>query len=109
MLYVMKVSKKGQITIPAKIRRELGIKPGDKLFGEETKEGYLIKPPKKREGAMRGVADHVMGEDKALTITTLELEENEPLLTAEEEGLRIASAEFTRGEGRSFKEAFKEL
>jgi len=47
MPHMMTVSRKGQITIPLKIRREFGIKPGDKLSGEKTKEGYLIKLPKK--------------------------------------------------------------
>ena len=50
-------------------------------------------------------AARVMGYIKAL-----EVEENEPPLTAdEEEGLRIANAELAQGEGRSFKETFKEL
>lgn len=43
-------------------------------------------------------------------IKSLEVEENEPPLTAdEEEGFRIANAELAQGEGRPFKETFKEL
>lgn len=79
---MMTVSTKGQITIPIEIRTSFGLKPGDKIFGEETAEGYCIRRPKKnlldykgfvkvksdpeaeREEAMRGVATHVMGEDE---------------------------------------------
>jgi len=79
---IITVSTKGQITLPIEVRESFGLKPGDKIFGEETKDGYFIKRPKKnlldykgfikaksapdaeREDTMRGVAAHVMGEDE---------------------------------------------
>ena len=41
------VSTKGQITLPADLRAEYGIEAGDKIFGERTEEGYILKRPKK--------------------------------------------------------------
>ena len=79
---MMTVSTKGQITLPIEVRESFGLKPGDKLFGEETEDGYFIKRPKKNlldykgfikakpapgaelEDTMRGVSAHVMGEDE---------------------------------------------
>lgn len=34
-----KVTSKGQITLPAKLRKELGLKPGDRVNFRQTKEG----------------------------------------------------------------------
>lgn len=79
---IMTVSTKGQITIPIEVRESFGIKAGDKIFGEETEIGYVIRRPKKnlldykglikakydpeeaRETARAGVAAHVLGEDE---------------------------------------------
>ena len=41
---IVKVSKQGQITIPLKIRRQCGIKEGDRLIVEATEKGILFKP-----------------------------------------------------------------
>jgi len=39
---VAKVTRKGQITIPAEIREQLGVKPGDKLIFERNGAGELF-------------------------------------------------------------------
>ncbi len=39
----MKVSSKGQITIPKDIRVQLGITPGEKVKFEESKQGFILK------------------------------------------------------------------
>lgn len=39
----MKVSSKGQVTIPKEIREALGIRPGDEVEFEETEEGVVIR------------------------------------------------------------------
>ena len=44
---MMTISTKGQITLPVELRTEYGLKAGDKIFGEKTPEGYLIRQPKK--------------------------------------------------------------
>ncbi|MEM2642298.1 MAG: AbrB/MazE/SpoVT family DNA-binding domain-containing protein [Thermoproteota archaeon] len=43
MTSIVKVTRRGQTTIPVKIRKKYGIKEGDKLLIEETKEGLIIK------------------------------------------------------------------
>ena len=39
---LVRVQEKGQVTLPAAIRRRLGIKKGDLVAVEETPEGVLI-------------------------------------------------------------------
>ncbi len=42
-MYKVKVTSKGQITIPKKLRDKMGIICGDYLNVRETKEGYVIE------------------------------------------------------------------
>ena len=37
-----KVTSKGQVTIPAEVRKSLGVKPGDKLRFEPQESGFRI-------------------------------------------------------------------
>lgn len=37
------VQKKGQVTLPLQMRRDLGIEPGDEVMFEQTEEGILVK------------------------------------------------------------------
>ena len=41
---VVKVTRRGQTTIPLEIRKECGIKEGDRLLVELTEKGILFKP-----------------------------------------------------------------
>jgi AbrB family looped-hinge helix DNA binding protein len=41
---IVKVTRRGQTTIPLKIRGQCGIKEGDRLFVEVTDKGILFKP-----------------------------------------------------------------
>jgi AbrB family looped-hinge helix DNA binding protein len=41
---VVKVTRRGQTTIPVEIRDQYGIKEGDKLLVEVTEKGILFKP-----------------------------------------------------------------
>jgi AbrB family looped-hinge helix DNA binding protein len=41
---LVRVQEKGQVTIPASVRKRLGIKTGDLVAIEETAEGVLITP-----------------------------------------------------------------
>ena len=41
---VVKVTRRGQITIPVQIRRQCKIKEGSKLFVQVTEKGLLFKP-----------------------------------------------------------------
>lgn len=42
MIEVMKISSKGQITLPASVRKTLGVKPGDQVAALQTKDGFLL-------------------------------------------------------------------
>ena len=44
---ILTMSQRGQITLPAALRVEYELKSGDKIFGEKTKDGYLLRGPKK--------------------------------------------------------------
>ena len=50
---LVRVQEKGQVTLPAELRRKHGLKKGDLAAVEETEEGLLITPPTSRghEGA----------------------------------------------------------
>jgi AbrB family looped-hinge helix DNA binding protein len=45
MYEIMAVSAKGQITLPVRVRAQLGIKAGDRIVGEFVPEGLIIKKP----------------------------------------------------------------
>jgi AbrB family looped-hinge helix DNA binding protein len=45
MTEIMTVSTKGQITLPSRIRASRGIKAGDRIIGEQTPEGFILKKP----------------------------------------------------------------
>jgi len=49
MQIVVKVTRRGQTTIPAEFRQKLGIKEGDKLLVEATEQGVLFKPIRRLE------------------------------------------------------------
>jgi len=44
---MLTISTKGQITLPMDLRVEYGLEAGDKIFGERTENGYILKRPKK--------------------------------------------------------------
>jgi AbrB family looped-hinge helix DNA binding protein len=44
MQSVVKVTRRGQTTIPVEFRQKLGIKEGDQLMVEVTEKGILFRP-----------------------------------------------------------------
>ena len=44
---ILTMSQRGQITLPVALRTEYDLKSGDKIFGEKTEDGYLLRGPKK--------------------------------------------------------------
>ncbi len=40
---IVKVTRRGQTTIPLEVRKKLGIKEGDELLVEATKDGVLFR------------------------------------------------------------------
>ena len=41
---LLTVTSRGVVTLPAKLRRTLGLKPEDHLIAETTPEGLLLRP-----------------------------------------------------------------
>lgn len=44
MKATLTVTRRGVVTLPAKLRQALGIKPDDQLIAETTPEGLLLRP-----------------------------------------------------------------
>lgn len=44
MRNLVKVTRRGQTTIPVELRQKYGIKEGDELLVENTEQGILFKP-----------------------------------------------------------------
>lgn len=44
MKAILTVTARGVVTLPAKLRRELGIKADDQVIAEATPEGILLRP-----------------------------------------------------------------
>ena len=38
------INRRGVITLPARLRKSLGLKPDDQLIAETTDEGLLLRP-----------------------------------------------------------------
>jgi AbrB family looped-hinge helix DNA binding protein len=49
MQNIVKVTRRGQTTIPAKFREKFGIKEGDELIVEATEKGVLFRPIRRLE------------------------------------------------------------
>ena len=48
-----KITSKGQITIPLKVRQALGVKEGDGLIFEQNGRDMVVRPDKKRDSPNR--------------------------------------------------------
>jgi len=51
---IVRLSVKGQIVIPARIRKELGLSAGDKLLVDQKHESVILKPATKLS-KLRGI------------------------------------------------------
>jgi AbrB family looped-hinge helix DNA binding protein len=64
---ILTMTSKGQFTLPAGVRAKFGIKAGDKLFGEEVEDGFIIRKPKKSLMEYEGFIDNSLPlEDETL-------------------------------------------
>jgi AbrB family looped-hinge helix DNA binding protein len=73
----MRVTSKGQVTIPQKVREQLGIKPGSEVaFHVDAHGARLVRvSPGDGEalaGAMRGLATVAMSTDEIMALTRAE-------------------------------------
>jgi AbrB family looped-hinge helix DNA binding protein len=55
----MRVSSKGQICLPKKVREALGLKPGDLVEIETGTDFAIIRPVKKPSESLRGIGRHI--------------------------------------------------
>jgi AbrB family looped-hinge helix DNA binding protein len=56
-----KISTKGQVVLPSRIRRSLGLQPGDTLDAKMEGERIILTPRRARRGIARIVKDPVTG------------------------------------------------
>lgn len=64
------IQERGQVTLPAGLRRKYGLKKGDIVVFEETEDGILISP---RETLVMRLLDDIGGELKQRGVTLEDL------------------------------------
>jgi AbrB family looped-hinge helix DNA binding protein len=69
MSEIMIVSTKGQITLPSKVRAQFGIKAGDRIIGEYSRDGFIIKKPLDFFSLMGSLAGGKMPDDEEDLLT----------------------------------------
>jgi AbrB family looped-hinge helix DNA binding protein len=56
-----RISTKGQVVLPSRVRRRLGLQPGDSLDAELEGERIILIPRRVRRGSARIIKDPVTG------------------------------------------------
>ncbi len=74
-MYRAKVTSKGQVTIPKKLRRKLGLETGDYIKIKETQEGYCIEKEINEEKINKYVG--ILNKDKTTDQLIKELRGND--------------------------------
>lgn len=74
-----KVLDKGQVVLPASIRRKLGVKTGDELSAE-IKNGSIVLSPKSKTRKLRKAR---IIEDPVTGLPVIEIDQDAPMLTNE--------------------------
>jgi AbrB family looped-hinge helix DNA binding protein len=71
----VRVTSKGQVTIPKRVREHLGVKPGSMVDFEVGADGRVTvvrrggRPPKSRFARLRGSAPFKMTTDEIMALT----------------------------------------
>jgi AbrB family looped-hinge helix DNA binding protein len=68
-----KITSKGQITIPLKVRQALGVKEGDKLIFEQHGAEMVVRPDKQKNRFAKymGIGNPGMGEGREAVIRAI--------------------------------------
>ena len=58
-----KVTSKGQITVPLRVRKDMGIKAGDSVVFEKREDGYNVRPARRESpfAKYRGIGNSGIG------------------------------------------------
>jgi AbrB family looped-hinge helix DNA binding protein len=73
-----RISTKGQVVLPSRIRRQLDLRPGDSLDAKVEGGNVVLAPPKKRRQKAKIVMDRRTG------LPVLTLGPGAPILTSKE-------------------------
>ena len=70
MQTMAKITSKGQITVPLKVRKALGVKEGDKLIFEQNGDEMVVRPDKResRFAKYMGIGNPGIGEGREAVI-----------------------------------------
>lgn len=68
---ITKLSSKGQITIPKKIRDKLELEPGDKVLVEAKERLAVIRPLRKPSESMKGIGKETKSKLGSISATEL--------------------------------------
>ena len=73
MQTVAKITSKGQITVPLKVRKALGVKEGDKLIFEQSGDAMVVRPGKKESpfAKYRGIGTPGIGSGRQAVIDAI--------------------------------------
>lgn len=71
----MRLTEKGQVTIPARIREELGLRPGDEVEFEVVPGGARLARAAGQRSRGRRVVDHLLGKRADVPMSTDEIME----------------------------------
>ena len=73
MQTVAKITSKGQITVPLKVRKALGVKEGDKLIFEQNGDEMVVRPGKKESpfAKYRGIGTPGIGNSRRAVIDAI--------------------------------------
>lgn len=66
-----KITSKGQITVPLEVRKELGVKPGDKIRFEKNSDHEITVRPARKESPFekyRGIGNPGIGSGREAVI-----------------------------------------
>ncbi|MGD9563805.1 MAG: AbrB/MazE/SpoVT family DNA-binding domain-containing protein [Pyrinomonadaceae bacterium] len=66
-----KITSKGQITVPLEVRKELGVKPGDKVVFEKNADDVITVRPVRKESRFakyRGIGNPGIGSGREAVI-----------------------------------------